>query len=99
MLSAPCDRYPGTKICHSLAVLFFKKNVIIQKIKLGGVLDMGEKNLLDTLIIDALVRCVNEECHRTSTGPEVDENDGKCPHCGTLLARPKLPPNETEAAS
>ena len=57
---------------------------------------MGEKNLLDTLIIDALVRCVNEECHRTSTGPEVDENDGKCPHCGTQLTRPKPQYDEDE---
>jgi len=57
---------------------------------------MGEKNLYDTLIIDALVRCVNEECHRISTGPEVDENDGKCPHCGTQLTKPHLPSDEDE---
>ena len=57
---------------------------------------MGEKSFLDTLIIDALVKCVNEECQRMSSGPEVDENDGKCPYCGTQLAKPNLPPDEDE---
>ena len=60
---------------------------------------MAEKDMFDTLIIDSLVKCVNEECNRISSGPEVDENDGKCPYCGTQLAKPKFPPDDADLTS
>ena len=49
---------------------------------------MKTQDPLDTLLTDSMVRCTHEECRKISSGPEVKENDGKCPHCGTRLSKP-----------
>jgi len=69
------------------------------EIKFGGVPEMVNKSLFDTLIIDSVVKCVNEKCNRISSGSELDETDGKCPYCGTQLAKPQFPPDETDLTS
>ena len=60
---------------------------------------MTDKDLFDTLIINSMVKCINEKCSRISSGPEVDENDGRCPYCGARLTKPKFPPDEADVTS
>ena len=55
---------------------------------------MDDKNPLDTLVTDSLMRCTKKSCSVISSGDELKETDGKCPHCGTQLAKPKHPNNK-----
>ena len=49
----------------------------------------GENREYDTLVTDSFIRCENPECNRLVSGDELKHYEGKCPLCGTRLAKPK----------
>lgn len=44
-----------------------------------------EKKEIDSLVMDALIKCENEKCLQLSTGHDIKRNDGRCPFCGRLM--------------
>ena len=49
---------------------------------------MDNKNPLDTLLTDSLIKCTNEKCGLVSSGAEIKKSNGKCPYCGQGLTKP-----------
>ncbi len=52
-------------------------------------MDGEEKREFDTIVTDAFVRCENPDCNRLVSGDELKHYEGKCPLCGTQLAKPR----------
>ena len=46
---------------------------------------MGNRKDLDPAETDTLVRC--PDCHKFITKAAIRNADGKCPHCGTQIAK------------
>ena len=50
---------------------------------------MEHEKPLDTLMTDSLIRCPKKNCSVIVTGAQLKLTDGKCPYCGTPLAKPR----------
>ena len=65
--------------------LVFAQNDISNKQNLWS-LEMGNEKDFDPEETDTLVRC--PDCRKFITKAAIKNADGKCPHCGTQIAKP-----------
>jgi len=50
---------------------------------------MADKHPLEPLMTHAIIKCPKKTCSVLVTGAQLKLTDGKCPYCGTQLAKPR----------